>query len=271
MSRMRSTPLPCVAALHGLDEVLLMVVDGEIGAELSAALAFFGRARRREDACAEGLGEHDRRGADAGASAMHEEALALLQMPAVEHIGPDGEECFRDRGGLDHREALRDRQRIRRVHLAELRITPARNERADFVADAETRRALAKRGDLAGDLEAWQVGSAGRRRIMALPLQHVRAVDARRRHADENLAGAGRRHRPGLGDQRLRAAGLRDRHRRHGRGERFRHHLTLRFCFSGSRKRLHRAGARLLNGNDLTFFARAANSARGRNRHAGGD
>src|SRR4029077_11020974 len=138
--------------------------------ELAAAFAFFGRARRREDACAEGLGEHDRRGADAGASAMHEQSLALLQMPAVEHIGPDGEECFRDRGGLDHREALRDRQRIRRVRLAELRITPARNERAGLVADAETRSALAESGDLAGDLEARQVRSTGRRRVMALPL-----------------------------------------------------------------------------------------------------
>ena len=53
--------------------------------------------------------------------------------------------------------------------------------------------ALAELGDAAAALEADRVGGAGRRRVEALPLQGVGAVDRRGDDLDEDLAGAGAR------------------------------------------------------------------------------
>ncbi len=108
---------------------------------------------------------------------------------ALEDVGPDGEEGLGNAGRLDHREALRDRQGIRLVRRRSIRHSRRRDQRAD------PRRRLVKAGDarpgrhdLAGDLEARDVGRAGRRRIAALPLQHVGPVDAGRVDLDQDLA-----------------------------------------------------------------------------------
>ncbi len=58
------------------DEVLGLIVNGDVGAELAAGLAFLRRAGGGDDARAERLGEHDRGGADAGRAAMHQQRLA---------------------------------------------------------------------------------------------------------------------------------------------------------------------------------------------------
>ena len=66
-------------------------------------------------------------------------------------------------------------------------IAAAGEERGHRVADAKARRAGAERRHLAGDLQPGNVGrSAGRRRVTAEPLQHVRPVDAGGPHADQD-------------------------------------------------------------------------------------
>ena len=52
--------------LGGGDEVLGFIVNGDVGPELAAGLAFFRRAGGDDHARAERLGELDRGGADAG-------------------------------------------------------------------------------------------------------------------------------------------------------------------------------------------------------------
>jgi hypothetical protein len=107
---------------------------------------------------------------------------------AVEEVGPDGEEGFRQRRRLHRVVAAREGQRLGRRHGAILRIAAAIGERADLIAHPIGGDALAERHDLAGDLQAEDGAGIGRRRIVALALQHVRPVDARRRDANEDLA-----------------------------------------------------------------------------------
>ena len=96
-------------------------------------------------------------------------------------------------------------------------IAAARDQRADLLAD-ERLSALARLDDLAGDLEAEDVGRAGRRRIEPAPLEDVGPVDAGRGDLDQHFAGPGSRHRPLDQRQLLGAVRLRrdDRHHRGG-------------------------------------------------------
>ncbi len=99
------------------------------------------------------------------------------------------------------------------------RVAAAGHERADRVADLPALHVRAERHDLAGKLQSRNVGRAGRRRVMALTLHHVRTVDARGRDLDQHLAGSGRRHRAFLGHQHVGRAGRGDCDRGHaGRG-----------------------------------------------------
>ena len=94
------------------------------------------------------------------------------------------------------------------VRGAILGVAAARNQRHHLVAGLEARGASAERNDFAGDLEAWNVAGAGRRRIVAGALRDVRPVDAGGRDLDQDLVLARRRHGPLLRHQRLRPAGL---------------------------------------------------------------
>ena len=89
---------------------------------------------------------------------------------------------------------------------AELALAAAADDRHHAVAVREARRAGAHRFDLARELEARDVGwRAGRRRIGAALLKLIGAVEARRAHAHEQLAGA-RRRIGVLGDEHLAVA-----------------------------------------------------------------
>ena len=91
-----------------------------------------------------------------------------------------------DRLGHGHELALVDDR--------ELALAAAADDPHDAVALGEARRAVAEAGDLTRELEAGDVlRRAGRGRVAPAQLHHVGAVDARRAHADEHLAG------PGLG------------------------------------------------------------------------
>ena len=216
---MTSAPLPAGRLLGRGDEILGLVVDRDVGAELAAGVAFLRRAGRHDHAGAEILGELDRGGADARRAAMHEQGLARLEAAALEHVVPDREEGFRDRGGFRRRQDGRDRQRMSFDRDAVFRIAAADHQGRHLIAGLPTRRALAAGRDRAGDLEARNIGRALRRRVKSAALHHVRSIDARRRDLDQNFARPGYRHRALLGNQHLGSTGRADRDRGHGCGQ----------------------------------------------------
>jgi hypothetical protein len=99
--------------------------------------------------------------------------------------------------------------------------TPARLAYADdaitdpFLGQPD---AIAEGDDLAGDLQARNIGGPRRRSIAPLPLQDVRPIDAGRRHLHQYLAGRRLRRRPLAGREHLRSAGLLDLDGGHGTG-----------------------------------------------------
>jgi hypothetical protein len=180
------------------------------------AAHFSAEPGRGVDRRAERLGKLDRRHADAARAAMDEEALARFEPAAQKDILPHGEERFRQRGRLHRVEALGEGQRGAFVGYAVLRIAAAGHQRGDAVAHLEARGARPRLDHLARDFQARNVGRAGGRRIIAPALQHVRPVDARRRHADQQLALPRTRHAAAFGLENLRAAAFsRDGNRRH--------------------------------------------------------
>jgi hypothetical protein len=79
-------------ALHLCRKVLGLVVDGVVGAELEAVIALGIAASRDNDRRAPGLGQLNRRHANAAAAALHQQGFAGLQSAPVKHIAPDREE-----------------------------------------------------------------------------------------------------------------------------------------------------------------------------------
>jgi hypothetical protein len=142
---------------------------------------------------------------------MDQHGLARLQRAAFEHIVPDREECLRNRAGFHHAERRDDRQRVALVHRHVFGVAAAGDERRDLVAGLPALHAVAERHDLAGDLEAWNIGRARGRGILSLALHHIGAVHACGRDPDQHLARLRRRHVALLWHQHVRLAGLADR------------------------------------------------------------
>ena len=89
-------------------------------------------------------------------------------------------------------ERLRHRHRGALVHHRQLGLAASSHDRHHAVALGEALGARAECLDLAGELQARDVGGgAGRRRVGAPPLEHVRAVQAGGADANEHLALAG--------------------------------------------------------------------------------
>ena len=88
----------------GGDEVLGLVVDGEIGTERDACRTFFRRSGCRHDTGAERLGELDRGRADAGRPAVDQQCFSGSKATALENVVPDREEGFGDGRRLDQRQ-----------------------------------------------------------------------------------------------------------------------------------------------------------------------
>ena len=124
---------------------------------------------------------------------MKERRLPGAQPAALEDVGPDGEERFRNRAGGDQIDTRRDRKTLLRGRHAHRRVTAARHERAHRVADLPLPDVGADGGDRAGHLETGDVARAGRRRIRASTLKHVRPVHAGAGDSNENFLGT--RHR----------------------------------------------------------------------------
>jgi hypothetical protein len=130
---------------------------------------------------------------DAAGSALHEQRLARRQSGAVEDVAPHGEEGLGQRGRLEFREALGDRQTLSGGSDAELGIAAPVHQGTDPIANREAGIARITANDRAGDFEAGQIGSVLWNGVEAEPLQDVRAVHTCRRHANDDLARLGRR------------------------------------------------------------------------------
>ena len=86
-------------------------------------------------------------------------------------------------------ERLRHGPRGALVHHRQLRVAASSHDRHHAVALGKALGARAKRLDLAGQLQARVVGGrARRRRVGASPLEHVRPVQARGAHANQQFA-----------------------------------------------------------------------------------
>ena len=163
---------------------------------------------------------------------MHEEGFAFLEAAALEHVVPNGEEGLGQRGSFRIGEASRHGQDVTGGNTHIFGIAAAGRKRADLVADAPARFAVAEGRDFARDLEARQVGRAGGRGIDAPALQDVGPVDAGGMDAHDDLAGTRLRHVAPL---------------------RFEHHRPARFG-NGHRRHLGREWMRFRHGNSSRSF-----------------
>ena len=87
-------------ALNGINIIGGLIIDRVIRTQSLAGGAFFVRPGGGDDARAARLGNLDGSGADPGTAAVYQQSFAALQTTALKDIGPDGEKCFRQSGGL---------------------------------------------------------------------------------------------------------------------------------------------------------------------------
>ena len=102
---------------------------------------------------------------------------------------------------------------------AKLRIAAADHERHHQIAVLPARDVRAAGDDLAGNLEARNVGRTLRRRVKAHALHDVRPIDPRGRDLDYNLARRRPRHGTQFRREDVRAAGFADGDDRHPVGQ----------------------------------------------------
>ena len=98
-------------------------------------------------------------------------------------------------------------------------VAAADYERHHFVVLVPARHTRANVGDLAGDFQAGNFGRAFRRRIVTLPLHHVRSVHARGGDSHQNFAFTRQRHRPFPPHKHVGSARLADRNKSHRFGQ----------------------------------------------------
>jgi hypothetical protein len=190
------------------------------GSDFEGSGAFLRGAGGDDHLQAEDFSEQDGGGADAAGAAMDKDPVPCPCPAEAEEVVPDGEEGFRQRRALDHRQGAGDRQALAFRGGAKARIAAAGDEGTDACPDQPRVHALARRDDQAGNLESGDGRSAGRGRIDADPLHDVGTVHARRSDPDQNLARFGNGHRPLDRDQHLGSAGTLRIDGEHGFGDR---------------------------------------------------
>ena len=192
---MTSAPAPIGRGLHFGDEVLGLVVDGVVGAELEAGVGLFLGSDGDDHLGAEGLGQLDRHGADAGRAAMDQQRLAGLQRRRARTHCARPSSAFpgwRRLPASTAPAAPPSPGHPARCNIARSRRRPP--------ATSPCRRAcassasVAERDDFARDFKAGQIAGAGRRRIGAGSLRDIGTVDARGCDLDQDFARSRRRH-----------------------------------------------------------------------------
>ena len=208
--------------LHFLDEILRLVIDRVIGPDLARLGALVVVAAGHDHVEPESLGEHDRHRADPAGPAVDQQRLAFGGHPAFEDVVPDREQSLGNRRGLVQRHSCRHGQAMPEMGEAVFGIAAAGDERADLLAEQRFGRALAQRDDFARYLEARDRRGARRRRVEALPLDDVGAVDPGMADPDQHLVFSRLRNRQRFGAEYLRPAGFVEPHCSH----RIRQNLT---------------------------------------------
>ena len=175
---------------HDVERAVLLEALGvdRVDVERVDALAQLRVAHRGGDARARHLAELDRGHADAAGAAVDEQALAGAQ-PGLREEGVvrGGEDLGHGPRGLPV-ELLGHRHRGALVDDRELGLAAAGDDRHHAVAGLEALHAGPALDDLAGQLEAGDVlRGAGRRRVAALELVHVGAVEPGAADADEQV------------------------------------------------------------------------------------
>ena len=158
----------------------IVATHRHVRADLAAERAVRVRGDLRDDLRAEDvLRELDRRDAEPALAAVDEERLAPADLADELQVEVGRRVDLGDAGGLGEREAPRHRHHHPLRHDDLLRVAAAPEERADAVADLEALVCRALQ-DLARALEPRPVRPALRRRIDALALHQVRAVERTR-------------------------------------------------------------------------------------------
>ena len=109
---------------------------------------------------------------------MHQQRLAGLEVGDEEDVGPHRADDFRQGRRVDQGHALRHGQQLPGGHPHLLGVPAAGEQRAHLVADRPVVDALTERLDDPAHLEPGDLRLAGRRRVVALALEQVGAVDA---------------------------------------------------------------------------------------------
>ena len=77
--------------------------------------------------------------ADTARATLHQQGLAFLQLPTIEHIAPHREECLRQAGGLRIGQTLGSWQALTDRRDAIFGVTTTGNQGTDTIAKLESR------------------------------------------------------------------------------------------------------------------------------------
>ena len=177
--------------LEHLGEVLLAVVDDDVGAELTTERGLLLRADRDGHPGTEGLAELDRHGADAAAPTVGEERFAVLELAHHEHVRPHRACDFHQAGRLEQGGLTRYDGDLASRYGDVLGVSTARQQRTHLGPWCQIGDTLSDGGHGAGALEAEDGGRPGRRVVEASALHEVRAVDSCCGDLDQDFAGTG--------------------------------------------------------------------------------
>src|SRR5215470_1744392 len=230
-------PTPAGEILHARAELRCgRVVDDIVGAQLLRLRELPVAPSGDDRACAHAFGHQEAEATHAAADCLDQDVLALLKLHTFEETVPGGVTGQRKRRRLLEPHVLGDRLKIRRRHLAVLRVAavelaaqallplaelvaPEDARRADAALDAvldhdavallPAGHARSQLRDLARNVEAEDPRQPARRRASGAQRQ-IGVIDRRRAYAHDDLAGACHRIWAVAEDQLLRAPGLGD-------------------------------------------------------------
>jgi hypothetical protein len=125
----------------------------------------------------------------AGAAAVDQQCLSLLQSTAVKYIRPHGKKRFGQGCGLNHAQARRDRQGLSLGYYTISGIASAMSQGADLVAHFPAHNISSAGHDGAGNFQPRQVGCTLGYRVKSLALQDIGAIDSGGSNPHENFSG----------------------------------------------------------------------------------
>ena len=110
---------------------------------------------------------------------MNQESFAATETSSLKHIRPNGEACLWKSSSLDKIQAGRNRQALRSWSNAKFGIAPSGQKSTHSVAHSEFCDIFTNGGNDSSGFQSKNVRGSRRRRIVALALQQVGAIDSR--------------------------------------------------------------------------------------------